>query len=502
MSLSCTNKTAKIYYTLDGSDPTTNQTTNCFLYEDPFAISHRTQVKALAYIAEYPYQIIYSNEYALGQTPTPVMTAAEGIVFNWSGNMVTLSCETDSAEIRYTLDGHEPTESSRLYTGPFTIDDTTTVKAKAFKEDWFESETATATFTREWYTVDTPIIEPGGAEFENVSQTISLSCATDGATILYTTDGSDPKINGREYTNPFTIYNSCTVRVIAVKYDWKDSIEATVTFTRTESLSEAVNLYGYLMETDTGNPWTVVTDISHDGVSCVKSGAIGHGGTTWLQTSVRKAGTVSFWWKAACEEAEEEDGETYWYDYGSFLVDGVVKALIAGNDTGWRKVEVEVPSGGKHVLRWEYVKDAATSYSPDCVWLDQVQWIPADGGGYTLTTPEPVPYSWLSGYNLGLDTDFETAAKEATGKRDAGGKAMAVWQDYVMGTCPTNADDYLHATISFVNGMPVVGWSPNLNTNGEVRVYTVFGKTNLTDAAWMCPTNSGHRFFKVTVEMP
>ena len=34
------------------------------------------------------------------------------------------------------------------------------------------------------------------------------------------------------------------------------------------------------------------------------------------------------------------------------------------------------------------------------------------------------------------------------------------------------------------------------------HVYTVLGKTNLTDAAWVCPTNAAHRFFKVKVEMP
>ena len=109
---------------------------------------------------------------------------------------------------------------------------------------------------------------------------------------------------------------------------------------------------------------------------------------------------------------------------------------------------------------------------------------------------------WLSRYSLGLDSDFETAAKRATGKHDTSGRAMSVWQDYVMGTCPTNADDYLRATISFADGVPIVGWKPNLNTNGDVRVYTVLGKTTLTDAAWMCPTNSGHRFFKVEVALP
>ena len=50
--------------------------------------------------------------------------------------------------------------------------------------------------------------------------------------------------------------------------------------------------------------------------------------------------------------------------------------------------------------------------------------------------------------------------------------------------------------------MSYVSWTPNLNTNGEVRVYTVMGKTNLTDAAWTCPTNAAHRFFKVKVELP
>ena len=78
-------------------------------------------------------------------------------------------------------------------------------------------------------------------------------------------------------------------------------------------------------------------------------------------------------------------------------------------------MSVEVPPGGKHVLRWEYRKDGATSYAPDCVWVDQVQWSPADGSGYTLTSPEPVPYSWLRQYNLGVASgDFEAAANAAS----------------------------------------------------------------------------------------
>ena len=111
-------------------------------------------------------------------------------------------------------------------------------------------------------------------------------------------------------------------------------------------------------------------------------------------------------------------------------------------------------------------------------------------------------YVWLSGYGLGGDSDFETAAKHVTGKRGGDGRALQVWQDYVAGTDPTNAASVFTAGIEIVGGVPQVTWSPNLNTNGVVRSYTIWGKESLTDAAWHSPTNAADRFFKVSVEMP
>ena len=219
-------------------------------------------------------------------------------------------------------------------------------------------------------------------------------------------------------------------------------------------------------------------------------------------TSIKKAGTVSFWRKAACEEADEEEGEDGYYDYGAFLVDDVVVARIAGHDGEWHYVSHEVASGGKHTLEWEYRKDSTTSYAPDCIWVAQVQWIPADGSGYTLTTPKPVPYSWLDAYRLGIGTDYETAGNAASGKMQ-GGRSLQVWQDYVAGTDPTNLASRLTAKIEMVDGAPVVTWEPDLNTNGVIRTYKVYGKETLEGGGeWQYPTNALHRFFKVTVEMP
>ncbi len=91
----------------------------------------------------------------------------------------------------------------------------------------------------------------------------------------------------------------------------------------------------------------------------------------------------------------------------------------------------------------------------------------------------------------------------STCKRDAAGTPLLVWHDFVAGTDPTKLDDLFTASITFSNDVPVVIWAPNLNTNGVVRVYKVWGKTRIDDAdeAWAFQTNVTHRFFKVMVEM-
>ncbi len=76
---------------------------------------------------------------------TPVITP-ESCGF-YAGENVEVSITAEEGTIYYTTDGNEPTTSSEVYSVPFTVSETTTVKAIAVV-DGTESEVATAIYTK------------------------------------------------------------------------------------------------------------------------------------------------------------------------------------------------------------------------------------------------------------------------------------------------------------------------------------------------------------------
>lgn len=77
--------------------------------------------------------------------------------------------------------------------------------------------------------IDSPTL-PASCAFMD-PKTIAITNNTDGATIYYTTDGSEPSAdNGIKYESPFTITETTTVKAIAVKEgESSDIVEATYT---------------------------------------------------------------------------------------------------------------------------------------------------------------------------------------------------------------------------------------------------------------------------------
>ena len=76
---------------------------------------------------------------------TPTFSPAGGTYYDTQS--VSISCTTEGAAIHYTTNGTEPTESSATYYNPLDINETTTVKAKAFKSGYTPSNVASATYT-------------------------------------------------------------------------------------------------------------------------------------------------------------------------------------------------------------------------------------------------------------------------------------------------------------------------------------------------------------------
>lgn len=78
--------------------------------------------------------------------------------------------------------------------------------------------------------VATPTFTPAAGEY-NAAQSVEIACATDGATIYYTTDGTAPTAASTAYTTAIAVGSTMTIKAIAVKENMTDSEIATAAYT-------------------------------------------------------------------------------------------------------------------------------------------------------------------------------------------------------------------------------------------------------------------------------
>lgn len=142
-----------------GSSTTFSQGENSLTLYNRFSIDttldEGTVTDVTGFVAKYNNSIqIYPRYNSDLSYEEPIPTAATPVITPVSGTyadsvVVSISCETEGAEIRYTLDGEEPTDASLLYEEPFTLTTDATIMAKAFmnSEEWYDSEIAEAEYT-------------------------------------------------------------------------------------------------------------------------------------------------------------------------------------------------------------------------------------------------------------------------------------------------------------------------------------------------------------------
>lgn len=80
-----------------------------------------------------------------------------------------------------------------------------------------------------------PVIE-GDSPFVGSTQ-VTITCATNGASVYYTTDGNDPTSSSTLYQSPFTINESVTVKAIAYSEGGVPSTITTKEFVKTPSVA-------------------------------------------------------------------------------------------------------------------------------------------------------------------------------------------------------------------------------------------------------------------------
>jgi hypothetical protein len=240
ITLTCGTPGATIYYTTDGSMPTTSSTP----YSDSArpVISAATTIHAIAVKDNMIDSNVWAAAYTVAKTAMPTASPAAGKVA--IGQQITLSTGTAEATIYYTTDGSTPTRSSTPYSDSAkpVITAATTVKAIAVKSGMADSDVMMADYTvAAANKVAMPSANPAAGAVPNGTW-VTLTCGTPGATIYYTTDGSTPTTLSAQYSNPgilmmrptVTAINARTVKAIAVKDGMTDSdvMEAAYTIAK------------------------------------------------------------------------------------------------------------------------------------------------------------------------------------------------------------------------------------------------------------------------------
>ena len=218
-------------YTTDGSDPATSAT--AALYSGPFNVSLTTTVKFasrdIAGNAEAAKsQLIQIDTAAPATTPS----CNGGACATWYTASVQVSlAAADGAggsgvdKTYYTTNGSTPTTASTVYTAPFTLPNTGTVKffttdkagnAEAVKSQLIQiDKTAPAT------TITCNNAACSAGWYRTAPVTVRLTATDTGGSGLdrtvYTTDGSNPATSGTAvlYSGPFTVSNTTTVRYLS-----------------------------------------------------------------------------------------------------------------------------------------------------------------------------------------------------------------------------------------------------------------------------------------------
>ena len=214
-----------IYYTTNGTTPTTSSS----VYGGPITVSSSETLEAIAVKTGDTTSAVATASYTINpMLPAPTFSPAGGTYT--SSQSVSIGDATAGTTIYYTTNGTTPTTSSSVYGGPITVSSSETLEAIAAETNYSTSAAATAAYTISTPQAATPTFSPAGGSYTS-SQSVTISDATAGVAIYYTTNGNTPTTSSSVYSGPIMVSSSETLQAIAAETGYTTSAAAAAAYT-------------------------------------------------------------------------------------------------------------------------------------------------------------------------------------------------------------------------------------------------------------------------------
>lgn len=256
VTIECATQDAKIYYTVNGTEP--SSTSNP--YTAPFTISENTTIKAIAYVgsdasAVATYTAMYSapgeltvaqalellaNGYNNTATVKGYITQIDEISTQYGNATYWIADAMGDDKAKwlevyrgYSLNGEKFSSETEIEVGGVVVVEGTILTYSGTPE--FTTGSKIVSYEAPAVsTVATPVISPNGGAVTAGTE-VTITCATDGASIYYTVNGDTPSSASNKYANPIVIEENQTIKAIAVKEGMNDSEIASATFSIIDS---------------------------------------------------------------------------------------------------------------------------------------------------------------------------------------------------------------------------------------------------------------------------
>jgi hypothetical protein len=223
VKITSTTAGAAIYYTTNGTAPTTASTK----YTAAVAVSASETLEAISVATGYTNSAIATAKYTINlSAATPVLSPVAGTYT--SAQSVKITSTTTGAIIYYTTNGATPTTASTKYSAAIAVAASETIKAIAVASGYTNSAVASAV-----YVIETPAAMPVFSPLAGTyaaAQSVKITSTTTGATIYYTLNGTAPTIASTKYTAAISVSASETVKAIAVATGYADSAIASAAY--------------------------------------------------------------------------------------------------------------------------------------------------------------------------------------------------------------------------------------------------------------------------------